>query len=133
MLLAYDYPLLGLFWTMLWLYLLFAFFMALFMVIGDVLHNEDTGGFAKAIWIVVLILLPGLGILVYLIANGQQMAVRRAAKAKAADDAMRAYVRDAAGTGGGGTAAELSQLAALRDAGSITEAEFESGKAKVLG
>lgn len=129
--LAYDYPLLGLFWTILWIYILIAWFMVLFSVIADIFRSDDMGGFAKAIWLIVLLFLPVLGVIVYILTNGDGMAQRKLADVQAQDAAMRAYVQDAAGSAS--PADQLTQLAALRDQGTITEAEFAAGKAKILG
>ena len=71
--LAYDYPLLGLFWTMLWFFLWIAWLVALFQIIGDIFNSDDLGGWGKAIWLIFVILLPLLGVLIYLIARGGDM------------------------------------------------------------
>lgn len=130
MLLAYDYPLLGIFWTMLWLYVLIAWFMVLFSVIADVFRNDKMGGFSKAIWFIVIVAVPLLGVLVYVLAHGNEMSERKVAEVQAQDEAVRSYVRDAAGTTS--HADQLTQLAALHDQGKIDDAEFASGKAKIL-
>ena len=127
---AYDYPLLSIFWTLLWIYLIFAWFMLLFSVVADIFRNHEMRGFSKAIWLVVVILIPFLGVLIYVLAHGDEMSQRRLAEAKAQDAAARAYVKDAAGTTS--HADQISQLAALRDQGTISEAEFAAGKAKIL-
>jgi hypothetical protein len=132
MTLAYDYPLLGVMWTMLVFFLFFAWIMCLFYVFSDIFRSHDMGGFAKFIWIFFIIVLPFLGVLVYLLARGDKMAEHRMADMKAQDDAFKQYVQQAAGSSGG-TADQLAQLASLRDSGAITPAEFESGKAKILG
>ena len=127
---AYDYPLLSIFWTLLWIYLIFAWFMLLFSVVADIFRNHEMRGFSKAIWQVVVILIPFLGVLIYVLAHGDEMSQRRLAEAQAQDAAARAYVKDAAGTTS--HADQISQLAALRDQGTISEAEFAAGKAKIL-
>ena len=127
---AYDYPLLSIFWTLLWIYLIFAWFMLLFSVVADIFRNHEMRGFSKAIWLVVVILIPFLGVLIYALAHGDEMSQRRLAEAQAQDAAARAYVKDAAGTTS--HADQISQLAALRDQGTISEAEFAAGKAKIL-
>jgi len=129
--LAYDYPLLGLFWTMLWFYVVFAFIMLLFMVMSDIFRSREMGGFSKAMWLVIVVVIPLLGMLAYMIAHGDDMAARRMSDAAAQDEAMRAYVRDAAGTGGG-PGDQIARLVELRDDGSISEEEFQTAKAKVL-
>ena len=127
---AYDFPLLSIFWTILWIYLIFAWFMLLFSVIGDIFRNHEMRGFSKAIWLVVVILIPFLGVLIYVLAHGDEMSQRKLAEAQAQDAAMRSYVQDAAGTTS--HADEIAKLAALRDQGAITDAEFATGKAKIL-
>ena len=127
---AYDYPLLSIFWTLLWIYLIFAWFVLLFSVVADIFRNHEMRGFSKAIWLVVVILIPFLGVLIYVLAHGDEMSQRRLAEAQAQDAAARAYVKDAAGTTS--HADQISQLAALRDQGTISEAEFAAGKAKIL-
>ena len=115
-----------------WFMLLFAWFMLLFRIIGDVFRDDELSGWGKAGWCIFLILLPWLGVLVYLIARGGSMNERAIKDAQAADARMRAYVQDAAGTGGSSVSSELRDLAALRDAGTISPAEYEAAKAKVL-
>lgn len=128
--LAYDYPLLGLFWTMLIVFLWVAWIMLLFRVFGDIFSNRDMGGFAKALWSIFVILAPFLGVFVYLIANGDSMAKRNLARAQAAEADFQSYVRNV--SGGGGTADEIAKLADLQSRGVISEAEFAQQKAKLL-
>lgn len=128
--LAYEYPLLGLFWTMLWIYILVAWLMVLFSVIADVFRNRDMGGFAKAIWLLIILVIPLFGVLIYLLAHGDGMTERKIAVAQAQDQAMQAYVQNAAGTPG--HADQIAQLAALHQQGTIDDAEFKAGKAKIL-
>jgi hypothetical protein len=130
MLAAYTYPLLDFFWTMLWFFCFVLFFWLLFTVILDIFRSHDMGGLAKAGWVIFVIVLPFIGILVYLIARGGKMAEHRMAEAQQQDQQFRAYVKDATG---GGTAEELSKLADLRSKGVLTDAEFEAQKAKILG
>jgi hypothetical protein len=87
--LAYDYPLLGIFWTLLMLYLVVAWIVVLFSVIGDVFRNGDIGGFAKALWLLLVLFVPFLGVLMYLIAQGDGMSSRRMARIDAQDAALR--------------------------------------------
>ena len=128
--LAYDYPLLGLFWTMLWFFVWVAWLMLLFRIIGDIFRSRDMGGLAKALWCVFVIMLPLLGTLVYLIARGRAMSQRDLAAAASREAEFRSYVQDVAGNGG--SADELAQFADLRDRGVITEDEFAEQKAKIL-
>ena len=130
---AYDYPLLGLFWTMLILFLWFAWIMLLFRIFGDIFRSDDMGGLAKAMWSLFVLIVPFLGVIVYLIARGDSMARRDIANAQANEAAFRNYVQEAAGTGGGSsTASELSKLAELHAAGVLTDDEFAQQKAKLL-
>jgi hypothetical protein len=115
-----------------WFMLLFAWFALLFRIIGDVFRDDELSGWGKAGWCIFLILLPWLGVLVYLIARGGSMNERAIKDAQAADARMRAYVQDAAGSGGTSVSSELRDLAALRDAGTISPAEYDAAKAKVL-
>jgi hypothetical protein len=128
--LAYDYPLLGLFWSMFVFFLFFAWLMLLFRVFGDIFRNREMGGLGKAIWSIFVILVPFLGVFVYLIAHGHDMTQRDIDRAQESDAQFRAYVQDTAGTGG--SADELEKLARLRDSGVITAEEFAVQKAKVL-
>ena len=128
--LAYNYPILSLIWMMfmffvfvLWIWLLIAIFM-------DIFRSHDLGGVAKALWVFFIIILPFLGVLVYLIARGGKMHERAAEQAAQQQKAFDAYVKQTAGSGG--TADELSKLADLKEKGAITDAEFDAQKAKIL-
>ncbi len=127
--LAYDYPILGVFWSMLLFFLFFAWLILLFRVFADIFRS-DIGGFAKAIWSIFVIIVPFLGVFVYLIAHGDAMTQRSIDEAQQNEQAFQTYVRETAGTGG--VASELSQLADLKNQGAITDAEFEAQKAKLL-
>ena len=128
-----DYPLLNLFWTMLWFFLFVAWIYLLIVVVTDIFRSDDLSGWGKALWVLFVVIVPWLGILVYLIARGGKMSARAASDYQRRDEEMRAYVRDAASTSGASTADELTKLAALRDSGTISAAEFEQQKAKILG
>lgn len=130
--LAYEYPFLGLFWTMLWFFLWVAWIVVVVRVFADIFRSHDLGGFAKAIWAIVVILLPLIGVTVYLIARGGGMFDRDVQQANAQERAVQDYVRDVAGTGTGGTADELSKLADLHNSGVLSESEFQQQKAKLL-
>jgi hypothetical protein len=129
-LIAYDYPLLGIFWTTLVIFLWIAWFMLLFRVIFDIFRSDDLGGLAKALWLIFVIFLPFLGVLVYVIARGHKITEHDVARASAQEQAFQSYVRQTAGTGG--TAEELTKLAALKDQGVLSDAEFEQQKARLL-
>jgi Short C-terminal domain/Phospholipase_D-nuclease N-terminal len=128
--LAYDYPVLGVFWSLLVFFLWIMWFFLLFRVIGDIFRSDDLGGWAKAAWLIFVLLVPFLGVFVYVIARGDDMGQRDVAQAQARDEAFQSYVRDAAGSGG--SVDELAKLADLRDRGIINDSEFEQQKAKIL-
>jgi hypothetical protein len=115
---------------MLWFFLWILWFFLLFRIILDIFRSKDLGGWGKAGWLIFVIILPFLGVFIYLIARGSKMTQRDVEDAQARDQAMRAYVRDAAAEGS--TADELAKLADLRERGVISEGEFQQSKAKVL-
>ena len=127
-----DFGLWDVFVSLFWFMLLVAWISLLFRVIGDIFRDDELSGAMKAFWTLFIILLPWLGILVYLIARGGSMHERAIKEAHAADARMRAYVQDAAGTGSSHVASELRELAALRDAGTISPEDYAQAKAKVL-
>jgi hypothetical protein len=131
--LAYDFPLLGLMWAMFVFFLWIAWIIILFRTIIDIFKSHDLSGVAKACWLIFVAVLPFLGVFVYLMARGNKMVEREMGEAAKQQAAFADYVRQTAGTsGGGGTAAELAQLADLKDRGVITEDEFAAQKAKLL-
>ena len=117
---------------MLWFFLWITWIVILFRVIADIFRSKDLGGFAKALWTIFVIILPFLGVLVYMIARGHQMADRDLAQAQARQDSFQSYVQDVAGSSGVSTADELTKLAALKDRGVLTEAEFQQQRTKLL-
>ena len=129
---SYSYPLLGVFWTILELFLLVIWFWILITVFIDIFRSHDLSGGGKALWFLFVLFIPLIGVLVYLIARGSSMHERAAQQAQQQDEAFRSYVQQAAGEGGGSTADQLAKLADLRDRGVITAQEFESQKAKIL-
>ncbi len=128
--LAYDYPLLGIFWTMLEIFLFVIWIWLLIIVFSDIFRSRDMGGFAKAIWVIFVIVLPFLGVLIYLIARGGKMQQRAVQDAQQQDQAFRAYVQETAGASN--PADEVAKLADLKASGAITEEEFQAAKAKAL-
>jgi lysylphosphatidylglycerol synthetase-like protein (DUF2156 family) len=128
--LAYTYPLLDIFWTMLWIFAFVVWIWLLVYIFMDIFRSHDIGGFAKALWVIFIIVLPLLGVLVYLIARGGKMHERAMKRVQEEEKQFQQYVRQAAGSGG--TADELSKLATLRGQGAITEDEFQAQKAKLL-
>ncbi len=129
--LAYDYPILGLFWTMLMVFIWVAWIFLVFRIFIDIFRSDDLGGWGKALWSIFVIILPFLGVFVYLIARGHSMSERDLAEAKASDAAMQEYIRQAAGTSTG-TADELTKLKELHNQGVLTDDEFAQQKAKLL-
>ena len=130
--LAYSYPLLGVFWSMLWFFLFIVWIWLLIVIFADIFRSHDIGGFAKALWVIFIIILPFLGVFVYLIARGGKMQEHAVQQAKDQDQAMRAYIQDVNATSGGGTADQLAKLNDLKNQGVLTDAEFEAEKAKLL-
>jgi len=129
---ASSYPLLDLFWTILWFFGFFIWIWLLIMVFGDIFRSHDLGGMAKALWCIFIIIIPFLGVFVYLIARGGKMHERQARAAADQQKAFDQYVRQTAGTSGEDTASQLSKLADLKNQGVLTDAEFEAQKAKLL-
>ena len=129
--LAYTYPLADLFSTMLGLFVFFIWFWLLIIVFSDIFRSRDLSGWAKALWVIFVIILPFLGIFVYLIARGGKMHERAEAQAAQQQQAFDAYVKQAAGTSGS-SVDELAKLADLKAKGVITDAEFDAQKAKLL-
>jgi hypothetical protein len=130
--LAYTYPLADLFGTMLGLFVFFIWFWLLIVIFGDIFRSRDMGGGAKALWVIFVIVLPFLGILVYLIARGGKMHERAEQAAQAQQKAFDDYVKQTAGTSGGNSADQLAKLSDLKTQGVLTDAEFEAQKAKIL-
>ncbi len=130
--LASSYPVLDAFLTMLYFFLFFIWIWLLVMVFFDIFRSHDMGGWAKALWVIFIIILPFLGVFVYLIARGGSMHERQAQQAAQQQKAFDQYVRQAAGTEGADTASQLSKLADLKSQGLLTEEEFQSEKAKLL-
>jgi ABC-type multidrug transport system fused ATPase/permease subunit len=130
--LAYDYPILDIFLTMLWFFLFFIWIWLLVMVFFDIFRSHDMNGWIKGLWVIFIVILPFLGVLVYLIARGGSMQERRARDAAQQKQAFDQYVRETAGTSGEDTAAQLSKLSDLKSQGVLTEEEFQAEKAKLL-
>jgi putative oligomerization/nucleic acid binding protein/phospholipase D-like protein len=116
------------FFFIIWIWLLIVIF-------SDIFRSRDLSGWGKALWTIFVVILPYLGVFIYLIVRGRSMHERAEQAAQAQDAAMRKYVQSVAAPdagGGGGASAELARLADLRDKGVISEAEFQQGKAKAL-
>jgi Phospholipase_D-nuclease N-terminal/Short C-terminal domain len=128
---VYQYPIFDFFLTMLYFFLFVIWIWLLITVFGDIFRSHDMGGWAKALWCVFVIVVPFLGVFVYLIARGGKMHDRAAKDAAQQQQAFDTYVKQTAGTDGN-SADQLAKLADLNSQGIITDAEFEAEKAKVL-
>jgi Short C-terminal domain/Phospholipase_D-nuclease N-terminal len=129
-LVAADYPFLDVLWTLIIFFVWIIWFFLLFRVIVDIFRRKDIGGGSKTLWLLFVILLPFLGVFVYLIVNSDEMADRDAKQAQASQQQFDSYVKEVAGTGG--AAAEIDKAKQLLDSGAITQEEFNSLKAKAL-
>ena len=127
---AESYGLLNVFLWMLWFFLFMIWIWLLITIFVDIFRT-DMSGWAKAGWSIFIIILPFLGVFIYLIANGSKMQERSMQHAAAAQQAQTAYIRDAAGTET--TADQLKTLSDLHDAGKLTDDEYNAQKAKLLG
>ncbi len=125
-----NYPLLDAFLTMLWFFLWVIWIIILFRVILDLFRDRGLSGWAKAGWLVFIIILPFLGVIVYLIARGSKMHERDVQDAQANEAAFRSYVQETAG--GPSAADQLTQLADLHSRGVLSDDEFAAEKAKIL-
>ncbi len=118
-------------WDILWLFTFIIWFWLLITVFGDIFRDHDLGGLGKTLWIIFVIVLPYLGVFIYLIARGKGMAERNMAAMANAQQAQADYIKSVAGSGGGASE-ELARLADLRDKGVLSDEEFQAAKAKVL-
>jgi predicted PurR-regulated permease PerM len=128
MFLASDYPFFDVFWTIVIFFVWVAWLMILFRIIVDIFRRHDISGWGKAAWLIFVVVLPFLGVLVYLIANGEEMGKRDAENAQAARSEFDDYVKSVSG----GAATEIDKGKQLLDSGAITQAEFDAIKAKAL-
>jgi hypothetical protein len=123
-------PLLDLFFAMLWFFVFIAWIWTVVSVVADVFRSDDLSGGGKAIWVLFIIIVPWIGVLSYLIARGSGMAERRYSDMVAREEAMKAYIQDAAG--GASAADEIKKLADLHASGALTDEEFAAQKQKLL-
>ena len=130
MLVAADYPFLDVLWTLIIFFVWILWFFLLFRVIVDIFRRHDLSGWGKALWLIFVILLPFLGVFVYLIVNSDEMADRDAQTAQASQQQFDQYVKSVATSGG--AASEIDKAKQLLDSGAITQDEFNSIKAKAL-
>jgi hypothetical protein len=129
MVIAADYPFMDVLWSMIIFFFWVIWIWIVITVLIDVFRRDDIGGWAKAAWVVFVVILPWLGVLVYLIIEHDGMRERSIKQAQAQKQALDEYVRD---TAGGGSAAEIARAKELLDSGTITQEEFEAIKAKAL-
>ncbi|GAA1275077.1 SHOCT domain-containing protein [Kitasatospora nipponensis] len=134
-----DHPLLNAFWIMLWFFLWVLWLFLLFRVVMDIFRSHEMSGWGKAGWMILVVLLPYLGVLLYLIVRGAKMGEHDAEDAERREAAVQDYIRKAAGSGDGGAAGDggdnvdrLAKLAALKADGHLTQEEFDQAKAKLL-
>ena len=120
-------------WSIVWFTLFFLWIWVLMTVFADIFRSDDLGGFAKALWIIFIVVAWWLGVLVYLIARGKGMQQRSIEAMKAADTAQREYIQSVAGSGSASATEEIAKAAALKDQGVISQEEFDAIKAKALG
>jgi hypothetical protein len=113
-------------------FLFFAWFMCLFWVLCDIFRSKDIGGGAKTLWVIFVIVIPWLGLLVYVIARGHGMHERQLEQVQAAQAAQAAYIKSVAAPSSGDAATQITNAKALLDSGAITQAEFDQIKAKAL-
>jgi hypothetical protein len=125
-----NYPILNAFWTILMIFLWVLWFWVLITVFIDLFRSRDLSGWAKALWFLFILVIPLIGVLVYLIARGDKMHEHAVQQAQIQDQQMRRYVQDAAGPQS--SADQLAKLADLRQRGVITADEFDREKTKIL-
>ncbi|WP_068108785.1 SHOCT domain-containing protein [Tropicimonas marinistellae] len=124
-------PILHIFWSIFLIFLLVAWFWTLISVVADIFSSEDLSGLNKGLWLLGVIVVPWLGVLLYLVLRGDSMQERRRQAAADLQEAQKAYIREAAGAPS--AADELAKLADLKEKGVISEEEFAAQKAKILG
>jgi hypothetical protein len=120
-------------WTALWVFMLVLVIWVFIAIVSDLFRDHEVSGWAKAAWVVALIVFPLVGSLAYLIVRGQGMAERSMAQQRLARDEFDSYVRTTAASSGTGPVDDLARLSDLRGSGVITDAEFETMKARVVG
>jgi Short C-terminal domain/Phospholipase_D-nuclease N-terminal len=132
MVIAGDFGTGQVFWSFLWFALFFLWIWLLIIVFSDIFRSHDLSGWGKALWIIFVIVVPYLGVFVYLIARGHKMAEHAQQQAADADASARAYIQSVASSSGSSSADEVARLADLRDRGVLSEEEFQQAKAKAL-
>ena len=117
-------------WSLFWFFLFFVWVSLVISIFSDIIRSEMSG-VSKAVWTIVIIFLPYLGVFAYLIANGDDMARRRAAEARSYEEGVQTYIRSVAGQSKS-PSDELADLAALHNSGAISDREYDQAKAKVI-
>ncbi|MEW2119442.1 SHOCT domain-containing protein [Streptomyces sp. NPDC005474] len=132
--LAYDYPVLGVFWTTMWIFLWILWFVMLFRIIGDIFRDDTLSGGGKTGWLIFVVVLPFLGVFVYVLARGKGMGERERRHAQARQQAFDEQIREAAGSGAQpqSEAEQLAKLSEIRAKGDISDDEFRRAKEKIL-
>ncbi|MFD9485708.1 SHOCT domain-containing protein [Streptomyces sp. NPDC059991] len=131
--LAYDYPVLGAFWTVMWIFLWVMWIFLLFRVVVDIFRDDTMSGWTKTAWLVFTIVLPFLGVFVYVVARGKDMGRREQEHARAKLEETERYIRETVGaTGPASEVDQLAKLSEIRARGDISEEEFRQAKEKVL-
>ncbi|KOV86602.1 membrane protein [Streptomyces sp. NRRL WC-3618] len=132
--LAYDYPVLGVFWTTMWIFLWILWFIMLFRIIGDIFRDDTLSGVGKTGWLIFVVVLPFLGVFVYVLARGKGMGERERRHAQARQQAFDEQIREAAGSGAQpqSEAEQLAKLSEIRAKGDISDDEFRRAKEKIL-
>ncbi|MEU3051048.1 SHOCT domain-containing protein [Streptomyces sp. NPDC006984] len=130
--LAYDYPLLGAMWSIMWLFLWILWFFLLFRIIIDIFRDDTMSGWAKTGWLIFVIILPFLGVLVYVLARGKGMGLRELEHTRSQKQAMDEYIRTTAGQGEQSRAEQLARLSEVRARGDLTDEEFQRAKEHIL-
>ena len=129
---AYSYPLLSVFLTTLWIVGFIFWIWLVIAVFADIFRSHDMSGWSKALWVLAVLILPFIGVLMYLIVRGTRMRERAVDAAAEQEEANREYIRSVAGTGPTSGADDLAKLARLRDQGVISQQEFDQQKARIL-
>ena len=127
-----DVHLADLIWTTIWVFFLIMFIWLFISIVGDLFRDRELSGVAKAIWVVALIVFPLVGSLVYLIVRGTGMAERSAAQHRLAQEQLDSYIRTTAASSGSGPVDDVARLADLRTSGAISDAEYETIKARIV-
>jgi predicted PurR-regulated permease PerM len=129
LLLDTDYPFLDVFWTILVFFIWVAWFIILFRVIVDIFRRRDIGGGGKVLWLIFVLILPFLGVFIYLIAEGNKMAERDVTQAQVAQAQFDEHIKSVAA---GGAASEIEKAKNLLDSGAITQEEYEQIKQRAM-